>query len=254
MVAPTPFRALLHAVAFVKTGVFSILKIVSYTFGIDLVTISGAAYWLLPVAVFTIVVASLLSCTKDNLKARLAYSTIGQLAYIVLAALLATVMSVSGGVLHIVMHAFGKITLFFCAGAILVALHKSEISKLDGIGRRMPITMGAFFVGAVSIIGLPPAGGAWSKLLIAGGSLDTGTIIWVMVLMLSTLLNIAYLLPIPLRAFLKPDPDLAPGETATMQEAPFACLWAIVLTACACIVLFLYPAPLTELIGMIQWR
>ena len=254
MVAPTPVSALLHAVAVVKTGVFSILKIVTYTFGIDVVTISGAAHWLLPVAGFTIIAASVVAFTKDNLKARLAYSTIGQLAYIVLAAMLATVMSVSGGVLHIVMHAFGKITLFFCAGAILVALHKSEISRLDGIGRRMPITMGAFFIGAISIIGLPPAGGAWSKLLIAGGSLDTGTIVWVAVLMLSTLLNIVYLLPIPLRAFLKPDPDLAPGEKATMQEAPFACLWAIVLTALTCIALFLYPAPLTELIGMIQWR
>ena len=254
MVAPTPVSALLHAVAVVKTGVFSILKIVTYTFGIDLVTISGAATWLLPVAGFTIIVASIVAFTKDNLKARLAYSTIGQLAYIVLAALLATVMSVSGGVLHIVMHAFGKITLFFCAGAIMVALHKNQISKLDGIGRRMPITMGAFFVGAVCIIGLPPAGGAWSKLLIAGGSLDTGTIIWVLVLMFSTLLNIAYLMPIPLRAFLRPDPDLAPGEIATVQEAPFACLWAIVLTAITTLILFLYPAPLTELIGMIQWR
>ena len=254
MVAPTPVSALLHAVAVVKTGVFSILKIVTYTFGIDVVTISGAAYWILPFAGFTIIAASVVAFTKDNLKARLAYSTIGQLAYIVLAALLATVMSVSGGVLHIVMHAFGKITLFFCAGAILVALHKSEISKMNGIGRRMPITMGAFFIGAVSIIGLPPAGGAWSKLLIAGGSLDTGTIVWIAVLMLSTLLNIAYLLPIPLRAFLKPDPDLAPGERAEMQEAPIACLWAIVLTAISCVALFLYPAPLTELIGLIQWR
>lgn len=254
MVAPTPVSALLHAVAVVKTGVFSILKIVTYTFGIDTVTISGAAYWLLPFAGFTIVVASLVAFTKDNLKARLAYSTIGQLAYIVLAALLATVMSVSGGVLHIVMHAFGKITLFFCAGAIMVALHKNEISKMDGIGRRMPITMGCFFVGAVSIIGLPPAGGAWSKLLIAGGSLETETIIWVAILMFSTLLNIAYLLPIPLRAFLRPDPELKPGEVAQMQEAPFACLWAIMLTTITCILLFLYPAPLTQLIGMIQWR
>ncbi|MBX2879977.1 MAG: monovalent cation/H+ antiporter subunit D family protein [Granulosicoccus sp.] len=254
MVAPTPVSALLHAVAVVKTGVFSILKIVVYTFGIDTITVSGAAYWLLPVAGFTVIAASIVAFTKDNLKARLAYSTISQLAYIVMAALLATVMSVSGGVLHIVMHAFGKITLFFCAGAVLVALHKSEISKLDGIGWRMPITMGAFTVGALSIIGLPPAGGMWSKLLIAGGSLDTGTIVWVLVLMISTLLNIAYLLPIPLRAFLRPDPELAPGEKAVMQEAPLACLWPIVLTAISCFVLFLYPKPLTELIGLIQWR
>lgn len=254
MVAPTPVSALLHAVAVVKTGVFSLLKIVTYTFGIDTVAATGAANWLLPVAAFTVIAASLVAFTKDNLKARLAYSTISQLAYIIMAALLATVMSVSGGVLHIVMHAFGKITLFFCAGAILVALHKSEISKLDGIGRRMPITMGAFFIGALSIIGLPPAGGMWSKLLIAGGSLDSGTIIWVLVLMLSTVLNIAYLLPIPLRAFFKPDPDLAPGEIAVRQEAPFACLCAIVLTASMCVLLFLYPKPFTELIGLIQWR
>jgi len=207
-------------------------------------------------------VSSVVAFSKDNLKARLAYSTISQLSYIIMAALLATVMSVSGGVLHIVMHAFGKITLFFCAGAIMVALHKSEISKLDGIGRRMPFTMAAFFIGAVSIIGLPPAGGVWSKLLIAGGSLDTGTIIWAGVLMLSTLLNIAYLLPIPLRAFLRADPELAPGQKATRREAPPACLWAIGLTSLMCIVLFinpqpateLNPQPATELIGLIQWR
>lgn len=254
MVAPTPVSALLHAVAVVKTGVFSLLKIVTYTFGIDTVTSSGAAQWFLPVAAFTVIASSIVAFTKDNLKARLAYSTISQLAYIVMAALLATVMSISGGVLHIVMHAFGKITLFFCAGAILVALHKSEISKLDGIGRRMPFTMAAFFIGALSIIGLPPAGGVWSKLLIAGGSLDSGTIFWAGVLMLSTLLNIAYLLPIPLRAFFKPDPSLAPGEKAPLQEAPLACLWAIGLTSTTCLLLFIYPQPLTELIGLIQWR
>jgi len=254
MVAPTPVSALLHAVAVVKTGVFSLLKIVTYTFGIDTVTSTGAAQWLLPVAAFTVIVSSIVAFSKDNLKARLAYSTISQLSYIIMAALLATVMSVSGGVLHIVMHAFGKITLFFCAGAIMVALHKSEISKLDGIGKRMPFTMAAFFIGAVSIIGLPPAGGVWSKLLIAGGSLDTGTIIWAAVLMLSTLLNIAYLLPIPLRAFLRADPELAPGEKPVRREAPPACLWAIGLTTLMCIVLFLNPQPATELIGLIQWR
>lgn len=254
MVAPTPVSALLHAVAVVKTGVFSILKIVTYTFGIDTISVAGAAEWLLPFAAFTVIAASVVAFTKDNLKARLAYSTIGQLSYIVLAALLATTMSITGGTLHIVMHAFGKITLFFCAGAILVAAHRSLISELDGIGRRMPITMGAFFVGSLGIIGLPPAGGVWSKLLIAGGSLDTGTMFWAIVLLLSTLLNIAYLLPIPMRAFLRPDPGVAPGERSPWQEAPFPSLWAIVLTALATVLLFLFPGPLIELLGLIQWR
>ena len=254
MVAPTPVSALLHAVAVVKTGVFALLKVVTYTFGIDTVAGAGAADWLLPVAAFTILAASLVAFTKDNLKARLAYSTISQLSYIVLAALLATSMSVTGGAAHIVMHAFGKITLFFCAGAILVAAHKKNVSELDGLGRRMPWTMAAFAVGAVGIIGLPPTGGTWSKLLIAGGSFDTGTAAWSLVLMLSTLLNIAYLLPIPLRAFLRPDPGVAAGAPSPREEAPTACLMALGLTAAVTVLLFLYPAPLVELLGLIRWR
>ena len=254
MVAPTPVSALLHAVAVVKTGVFALLKIVTYTIGIDTVEATGAADWLLPFAAFTILVASCVAFTKDNLKARLAYSTISQLSYIVMAALLATSMSVTGGAAHIVMHAFGKITLFFCAGAILVAAHKKNISELDGLGRRMPWTMAAFAIGAIGIIGLPPTGGTWSKLLIAGGSFDTGTMVWSLVLMLSTLLNIAYLLPIPLRGFLRPDPGVAPGKPSPREEAPTACLLALGLTATVTVLLFLYPAPIFELLGLIQWR
>ena len=168
--------------------------------------------------------------------------------------LVVTFMSVTGGALHIVMHAFGKITLFFCAGAILVAAHKKNISELDGIGWRMPITMGAFVVGCLGIIGLPPAGGLWSKMLIIGGSFEGEQLLWAGVLVASTLLNIAYLLPIPARAFLRPDPSVKPGEAVTRQEAPIPSLWAIVVTASGTIALFLYPAPLIELLGLIQWR
>lgn len=250
MVAPTPVSALLHAVAVVKTGVFSLLKVVTYIFGIDAVSATGASDILLFVAAFTVVAASVVAFGKDNLKARLAYSTIGQLAYIVMAALLATEMAISGGVLHIVMHAFGKITLFFCAGAILVALHRSNISELHGVGRVMPLTMGAFLIGSLSIIGLPPAGGMWSKLLIAGGSFDTETWIWAAVLMLSTVLNVAYLIPISLNAFFKP----FQGDAAHYTEAPFASLWAIMVTSVCCILLFFFPAPIMDLINLIQWR
>lgn len=251
MVAPTPVSALLHAVAVVKTGVFTVLKVITYIFGIDMVTATGAANYVLPVVAFTIIASSLIAFTKDNLKARLAYSTISQLSYIVMAALLATTMSVTGGALHIVMHAFGKITLFFCAGAIMVSLHITKISELDGMGRRMPITMVCFFIGALGIIGLPPASGVWSKLLIAGGSLEGGNAIWLGVLMLSTLLNIAYLLPIPLRAFLKPPATVQPEG---WSEAPATSLWAITVTATVCILLFFYPNPLIELLSLIQWR
>jgi len=244
MVAPTPVSALLHAVAVVKTGVFTVLKVVTYIFGIDMISATGAANYVLPVVAFTIIASSLIAFTKDNLKARLAYSTISQLSYIVMAALLATT-------LHIVMHAFGKITLFFCAGAIMVSLHITKISDLDGMGRRMPITMICFSIGALGIIGLPPASGVWSKLLIAGGSLDGGNALWLAVLMLSTLLNIAYLLPIPLRAFFKPAATVQP---AGWSEAPASSLWAITITTTVCILLFLYPTPLIDLLGLIQWR
>ncbi len=144
MVAPTPVSALLHAVAVVKAGVFTVLKIIVYIFGIDLLAATDASRWLTWVAAFTILAASIVALTKDNLKARLAYSTISQLSYIVLGAALATSAGVLGGGMHIAMHAFGKITLFFCAGAILVGAHKTEISEMDGLGRRMPFTFGAF--------------------------------------------------------------------------------------------------------------
>ena len=158
MIAPAPVSALLHAVAVVKAGVFTILKVVVYIFGIDLLADTGLGTYLAYVACATILIGSLVAMTKDNLKARLAYSTVSQLSYIVLGAALANSWGVLGGSLHIAMHAFGKITLFFCAGAIAVALHKTEISEMKGIGRQMPWTMGAFLVGSLSIIGLAAAG------------------------------------------------------------------------------------------------
>ena len=166
MVAPTPVSALLHAVAVVKAGVFTMLKVTIYIFGIDTLSSSGQADWLVYVAAFSVIAASVVALSQDNLKARLAYSTVSQLAYIVLGAALATAASVQGGAMHIVMHAVGKITLFMCAGAIYVAHHKTQISDLDGIGRKMPFTMFAFFIASLSIIGLPPFGGVWSLSLI----------------------------------------------------------------------------------------
>jgi NADH:ubiquinone oxidoreductase subunit 4 (subunit M) len=169
MVAPTPVSALLHAVAVVKAGVFAILKIVVYVFGLDLLRETGSSDWLMGVAAMTILLASLIALRQDNLKARLAYSTISQLAYIVLGAAMVTPDAILGGGLHIATHALGKITLFFCAGAIIVTAHKTEVSQLDGLGRKMPWTMAAFFIGALSIIGLPPTAGSWSKWLLGAG-------------------------------------------------------------------------------------
>ena len=171
MVAPTPVSALLHAVAVVKAGVFSVVKVIVYVFGIDTLARAGITDWLVGIAGFTIVAASVVALNSDNLKRRLAYSTVSQLSYVVLAAALLVPLSIVGAVLHIAAHAVGKITLFFAAGAIYTAAHKTEVSQLDGIGRRMPWTMGAFAIGALSMIGLPPAAGFISKWYMLSGAM-----------------------------------------------------------------------------------
>jgi multicomponent Na+:H+ antiporter subunit D len=244
MVAPTPVSALLHAVAVVKAGVFSVVKIILYIFGLDTLAHSGlhgAADWLVVVAGFTILSASIVALGADNLKRRLAYSTISQLAYVVMAAALLAPLSVIGAVLHIAAHALGKITLFFAAGAIYTAAHKTEVSQLDGIGRRMPWTMAAFSIGALSMIGLPPAAGFVSKWYMLSGAMASQHWLAVGVIALSTLLNAGYFLPIVYRAFfVKPavDPD---GHDHAHGEAPLAMVIALTLTAGGTLLMFFLP-------------
>jgi multicomponent Na+:H+ antiporter subunit D len=236
MVAPTPVSALLHAVAVVKAGVFTVLKVSIYTFGLDTLDAGGASTPMMWVAAVTLLLASLVAVAKDNLKARLAYSTVAQLAYIVLAATLANRVAAAGGALHLATHAAGKITLFFCAGAIYTATRKTRVSELDGLGRAMPWTFGAFLVASMSVVGLPPMGGTWSKLLLLQGTADAGQIVMTAVLLIGSLLSFAYLLPIPVRAFLRPPP-----QGAVHGEAPPACVVPLVLTAAACVALFVVP-------------
>ena len=251
MVAPTPVSALLHAVAVVKAGVFTILKVSVYIFGLDLLGVLGSTVWLAWAAAATIILGSLVAFTKDNLKARLAYSTISQLSYIVLAALLANEWGIIGGGMHIAMHGFGKITLFFAAGAVLVAAHETDISRMGGLGRAMPITFGAFFVGSLSIIGIPPAGGSWSKWYIGLGTLEAGQLGLLAVLMVSSLLSLVYLLEVPVRAFFgEPPEDARPHDG--MHEAPWPSVLAIVITALATVGLFVYPAPFFDLMKLVS--
>ncbi|MCP4806465.1 MAG: monovalent cation/H+ antiporter subunit D family protein [Proteobacteria bacterium] len=253
MVAPTPVSALLHAVAVVKAGVFTVLKVVVYIFGLELLQVTDASHWLKWVAAITIVVSSLIALSQDNLKARLAYSTISQLAYIVLGAALATSASVIGGGLHIAMHAMGKITLFFVAGAIMVHTHKTNVSQLDGLGRRMPFTFAAFFIGSLSIIGLPPTGGAWSKWFLAlGAAGDPRDWVFVGVLMLSSLLSIGYLMPIIGRGFFLPAKADGHGHDdhagEGIDEAPLLCTAPLVATALGCFALFVFADDLRALL------
>jgi multicomponent Na+:H+ antiporter subunit D len=249
MVAPTPVSALLHAVAVVKAGVFTMLKIGIYIFGIDFLAETGASEWLMWLAAYTIIAASVVAMTKDNLKARLAYSTISQLAYITLGMALATSMGALGGGMQIAMHAMGKITLFMCAGSIYVAYHKTEVSQMQGLGRIMPITFGAFLIGSLSIIGLPPLGGSWVKFLLMVGAVDAGKQVIIGVLMLSSLLNVAYLLPIVGRGFFRPATDKSlPTKFA---EAPLLVWLPPAITATGTIILFFYAGGIQDFLAPI---
>ncbi len=240
MVAPTPVSALLHAVAVVKTGVFSILRVLFFVFGTDLLVDldigTAAAYFVS----FTIIMASFVAMTKDNLKARLAYSTVSQLSYIVLGALLLTPSSAVGGIVHIANHAFSKITLFFCAGHIYAAAHKTNISQLGGIARRMPWTMAAFFIASLSMIGVPPVAGFVSKWYLAVGSVEALNYPVLVVLLASTMLNAAYFLPITYKAFFEREKEDEYHHGEEVREIPIMAI-PLVLTAVGSVIIGLYP-------------
>jgi multicomponent Na+:H+ antiporter subunit D len=198
------------------------------------------------VASFTIITSSLIALTQDNLKRRLAFSTIGQLSYIILGAALLSDTAVKGAMLHIAAHAVGKITLFMCAGAIFVATGKKYLSEMVGIGRRMPITMAAFFIGAMSVIGLPPTVGFVSKWHIVLGALETKEFIFVVILIISSILNIAYLIPPVWKAFFV-SPEVETEFDGGVREAPWACVVPVIITSILCLVLFFWPGVLLQL-------
>lgn len=249
MVAPTPVSALLHAVAVVKAGVFAILKVIVLIFGVEALSASGQSAWLTLVAGVTIVVASLVALRQDNLKRRLAYSTVSQLSYVILGAAILVPISVAGATLHVAAHAVSKITLFFAAGSIHTASHLTEVSQLDGIGRRMPWTMGAFTIGAVSMIGLPPTAGFLGKWFILTGAMQSANWIAVGVIVISTILNACYFLPIVFRAFFREAP--AGHEYG---EAPWPILLALIATAAGTTLLFLMPDTALALAKMMIGR
>jgi multicomponent Na+:H+ antiporter subunit D len=240
MVAPTPVSALLHAVAVVKVGVFCTVRVMLYIFGVNLMDRLHLGIATAYFVSITILVASIIALTKDNLKARLAYSTVSQLSYIILGVALLTPAAIAGGLVHIANHAFAKITLFFCAGAIYVVTHKKNISEMGGLGRAMPWTFGAFALAALSMIGAPPVGGFISKLYLLVGSLEAGAIGILIILIASTLLNAAYFAPVVYHAFFGAAPAHADPHHPP-REAPLVILIPLCLTALISLLLGLYP-------------
>ncbi|HLE08147.1 MAG TPA: monovalent cation/H+ antiporter subunit D family protein [Thermodesulfobacteriota bacterium] len=240
MVAPTPVSALLHAVAVVKVGVFSVVRIMVSVYGINVLSFFDLGIPTAFFVSFTIVTASIIALTKDDLKARLAYSTISQLSYVILGVALLTPSGITGGILHIANHAFSKITLFFCAGSIYVASRRKKISQLDGIAKKMPITMAAFTIGSLSMIGVPAVAGFTSKWYLAVGSMEAHSPAILFVLFASTVLNAAYFLPIVFRAYFK-EPSALDRDFEHIGESPFFVVLPLAVTAVISIVIGVYP-------------
>ena len=254
MVAPTPVSALLHAVAVVKTGVFTVLRVIFFVFGADLMLDIGVDVFIITFASVTIIAASIIALSMDNLKARLAFSTISQLSYIILGAALLTPSAMVGGIIHITNHAFSKITLFFCAGSIYVSSHKTEVSQLNGIGKKMPWTMAAFALATLSMIGVPPASGFITKWYLVIGSLERNSLVVLTVLLVSSFLNAAYFVPILYKAFFKKENSNSEGEISlqdkNLKENPFLVV-PLSLTAIVSVILGLYPDFIVHIAEMV---
>jgi multicomponent Na+:H+ antiporter subunit D len=236
MVAPTPVSALLHAVAVVKGGVFAFGRLLGFVFGPAVLADVPVATVLAWVAAATIVVSSVIALRQDHLKRRLAYSTIAHLAYIVLGFAILSGDAFDGALRHIVNHGALKITLFFCAGALHVHLHKDHVSELDGVGRAMPFTMGAFAIGAIGLAGLPPVGGFVSKWYLVLGAYDAGELVFAAIMAFGGLFTAGYLLPIVYRAFFRPAPpprtaEGVPPHAATRRDADRRMVVPLVATA-----------------------
>ena len=244
MVAPTPVSALLHAVAVVKTGVFCTVRVILFVFGPSTMRDIGADQLALVAASVTILVGSLLAMGQDNLKARLAFSTVSQLSYIILGVALLNQSGVLGGVAHITNHAVSKITLFFCAGSIYVSTHKTEISQMSGLAKRMPWTMAAFALASLSVVGIPLTSGFVSKWYLALGTVDGGRLVLLGVLLVSSFLNAIYLGSIVYKAYF----EEASPTSEEVREAPWI-VAPLAVSAAVSLILGLYPVPVLELAG-----
>ncbi len=246
MVAPAPVSALLHAVAVVKAGVFGIIRVLYDVFGIQSSADLGGTGVLATIAGATIIYGSLRALAQDEIKRRLAFSTVSQLSYIVLGAAIGGPLGTIGAIVHIVHQGLMKITLFFCAGNLAEVFGIHSVHEVDGIGRRMPWTMAAFTIAALGMIGLPPFAGFISKWYLAGGAIDDGAWWAIGVLVASSALNAAYFLPIVYAAWFRPLAHRAPP----LRQAGAWLIAPPLITAALTIAAGLFAA---SIVSPLQW-
>jgi len=233
MVAPAPVSALLHAVAVVKAGAFGIMRIVYDVYGIETAQLLGLATPLALLAGATIMWGSICALTQDDLKKRLAYSTVSQVSYITLGIALASPLAAIGGLTHLIHQGIMKITLFLAAGNFAEGHGVKKVSQMDGMGRLMPVSMFAFTIGALGMIGIPPLAGFLSKWYLGAGGLQAGQPAVIALLAASSLLNAAYFLPILHRAWFRAPPvGRKPGRNlGWMMVVPPALTAGLIIAA-----------------------
>ncbi|WP_147113157.1 proton-conducting transporter membrane subunit [Tateyamaria sp. syn59] len=207
MVAPAPVSALLHAVAVVKAGAFGIMRIVYDVYGVEATQSLNLALPLAAAAAATILYGSFRALTQDDLKSRLAFSTVSQVSYIALGVALISPVAATGGLVHLIHQGIMKITLFLCAGNFAEGYGIKKISQMNGLGKLMPVSMAFFTIAALGMIGVPPLAGFVSKWYLGAGALDAGQPWVILILLGSSALNAAYFLPILYRAWFLPVSD-----------------------------------------------
>lgn len=241
MVAPTPVSALLHAVAVVKSGVFSLVRMTFFIFGPALVLKMELRSFLLAIVLMTVVFGSFMALHQTHLKKRLAYSTISQLGYMLLGIILLNEDALLGAMIHLINHALIKIVLFFCVGAITYMTGKKYIYEIGGIGRKMPKTMMCFSVASVSLIGIPPSNGFVSKWFLGLGAMSAGQTMNIVVLLLSAFLTAGYLLPIVVGAFFtKTADDIVDSENL---DPPMGMMAPILIITGLVVMMGILPNP-----------
>ena len=247
MVAPTPVSALLHAVAVVKVGVFSIIKVLVYIFGLDILLGLFTVDLMIYICGFTIITTSVIALKQDNLKKLLAYSTISQLSYVIIAILILTPSAIIAASMHLVAHAVSKITLFFAAGAIYSSTGYTKISEMDGIGKKLKVVSIAFTLGAMSLVGIPLLVGFTSKWYIVQSSVEVGQWFILLIITTSTLLNIGYFTPIIYKFFFKNE-----LKEASFKTLPRDISLSIIICCALMVILFLQPNLVMEVISYVK--
>ena len=247
MVAPTPVSALLHAVAVVKVGVFSIIKVLVYIFGLDILLGLFTVDLMIYICGFTIITTSVIALKQDNLKKLLAYSTISQLSYVVIAILILTPSAIIAASMHLVAHAVSKITLFFAAGAIYSSTGYTKISEMDGIGKKLKVVSIAFTLGAMSLVGIPLLVGFTSKWYIVQSSVEVGQWFILLIITTSTLLNIGYFTPIIYKFFFKNE-----LKEVSFKTLPRDISLSIIICCALMVILFLQPNLVMEVISYVK--